>query len=255
MFFQDKHVDKKLNREVERLLKSSRSDGLLPIVAAGDPVLRQQSMKYTGQLSEKTLKKLIAAMRTTMLEAPGVGLAGPQVGIPLAFAVVEDHVDSDDDYGDTAAGDAGVDGDDDEATASGSAPASGSDPDSDETEAEDPREFAEFPFHTIINPHYEPLGSETRSFYEGCLSVPGFQAVRRRWLDVSATWQDENGVEHSERLHGWPARIFQHETDHLSGELYIDNAEIRSLSSDDNLGEYWWEPVPAAAAKTLGFTL
>jgi peptide deformylase len=250
MFFQGKHVDKKLNREVERLLKSSRSDGLLPIVAAGDPVLRQQSMKYTGQLSEKTLKKLIAAMRTTMLEAPGVGLAGPQVGIPLAFAVVEDHVDSGDDYGDVDAGD-DFGGDDDEAMGSDSDPTS----DSDEMEAEDPREFAEFPFHTIINPHYEPLGSETRSFYEGCLSVPGFQAVRRRWLDVNATWQDEDGVEHSERLRGWPARIFQHETDHLSGELYIDKAEIRSLSSDDNLGEYWWEPVPAEAAKTLGFTL
>lgn len=52
--------------------------------------------------------------------------------------------------------------------------------------------------------------------------------MRKRWLDITAEWDDEDGKHHSEQLHGWPARIFQHETDHLSGELYIDKAEIRS---------------------------
>ena len=61
---------------------------------------------------------------------------------------------------------------------------------------------------------------------------------------------------HEERLHGWPARIFQHETDHLSGEVYIDRAEIRSLSSDENLADLWCEdPVPTEAAEELGFDL
>lgn len=239
MFSMDKRVDRKLNKGVERLLKSAGAEGILPIVAAGEPVLRQHSEKYSGQLTEKTLGKLIEAMRVTMLDAPGVGLAAPQVGIPLAFAVVEDHVrDDDDDDGESG----GFDSDD-------------ASDDTDDDDYADPRELAEFPFHVIINPHYEPAGAETRSFYEGCLSVPGFQAVRKRWLDITATWQDETGAKHSERLHGWPARIFQHETDHLSGELYLDKAEIRSLSTDDNLGEYWWEPVPSAAAEALGFEL
>ena len=50
--------------------------------------------------------------------------------------------------------------------------------------------------------------------------------------------------------------IFQHETDHLSGEVYIDRAEIRSLSSDENLADLWCEdPVPTEAAEELGFDL
>ena len=53
-----------------------------------------------------------------------------------------------------------------------------------------------------------------------------------------------------------PARIFQHETDHLSGELYIDRAEIRSLTTNENLEDYWCEdPVPTEAAEELGFAL
>ena len=108
----------------------------------------------------------------------------------------------------------------------------------------------------ILNPAYEPVGDETRSFFEGCLSFSGYQAVRRRWLDITAEWDDEHGQHHKERLHGWPARIFQHETDHLSGELYIDRAEIRSLTTDENLEDFWCEdPVPAAAASELGFSL
>ena len=115
---------------------------------------------------------------------------------------------------------------------------------------------AEFPFHVIINPSYEPIGTETRSFYEGCLSFDGYQAVRKRWLDITARWQDEDGNKHEEHLHGWPARIFQHETDHLSGELYIDQAEIRSLTTNENLEDFWCEdPVPTEAAAELGFEL
>lgn len=215
MFGSPKRVDMALNRDVERLLKSA-DHGVLPIVEAGEPVLRAQCVQYDGQLSKHTLHKLIETMRTTMLAAPGVGLAGPQIGLNLALAVVEDHADGDD----------------------------------------DPREIAEFPFHVIINPAYEPVGEETRSFYEGCLSVEGYQAVRKRWLDIVAHWHDEEGNRHEERLHGWPARIFQHETDHLSGELYIDKAEIRSLTTVENLEDFWCEdPVPTQAAKELGFDL
>ena len=181
MFGHNSKVDLELNREVEKLIKTGGKEKIMPIVQAGEPVLRQQTIAYDGQLSRKTLDKLIDTMRTTMLEAPGVGLAATQIGLGLALAVVEDHV---------------CEGDDG-----------------------DPREAAEFPFHAIINPSYEPIGTETRSFYEGCLSFDGYQAVRKRWLDITARWQDEDGNKHEEHLHGWPARIFQHETDHLSGEL------------------------------------
>ena len=211
MFKANAKVDVALNRDVEHLIKTGGKEGILPIVQMGEPVLRQRTAPYEGQLSRRTLTKLIETMRTTMLEAPGVGLAGPQIGLGMAIAVLEDHV---------------REGDED-----------------------DPREIGELPFHVIINPSYEPVGDQTRSFYEGCLSFAGYQAVRRRWLDIIARWQDEDGNRHEERLHGWPARIFQHETDHLSGEVYIDRAEIRSLSSDENLADLWCEdPVPTEAA-------
>ena len=217
MFGKNSKVDLELNRDVEHLIKTGGKEHILPIVQAGEPVLRQQTAAYTGQLSKHTLTKLIDAMRTTMLEAPGVGLAATQIGLGLALAVLEDHIRDDED---------------------------------------DPREIGELPFHVIINPVYTPVGTETRSFYEGCLSFDGYQAVRKRWLDVDAEWDDENGMHHKERMHGWPARIFQHETDHLSGELYIDKAEIRSLTTYENLEDFWCEdPVPTEAAKELGFEL
>ena len=137
MFGHNSKVDLELNREVEKLIKTGGKEKIMPIVQAGEPVLRQQTIAYDGQLSRKTLDKLIDTMRTTMLEAPGVGLAATQIGLGLALAVVEDHV---------------CEGDDG-----------------------DPREAAEFPFHAIINPSYEPIGTETRSFYEGCLSFDGYQ--------------------------------------------------------------------------------
>ena len=105
-------------------------------------------------------------------------------------------------------------------------------------------------------PQVHAGGEKTTSFFEGCLSFDGYQAVRKRWLDITAEWDDEDGKHHSEQLHGWPARIFQHETDHLSGELYIDKAEIRSLTTSENLEDLWCDdPVPTEAAEELGFAL
>ncbi len=217
MFGRKTAFDADLNHRVESMLAEAGKEELLPIVQMGEPVLRQQAQPYQGQLAAKTLNRLLKAMRATMLEAPGVGLAAPQVGLGLAIAVIEDHVRDDED---------------------------------------DPRQIDELPFRVIINPSYEPIGQETAAFYEGCLSLEGFQAVRRRWLDITASWEDRSGRKHRQHMHGWPARIFQHETDHLSGEVYIDKAEIRSLSSDDNLSEYWaYDPVPTEAAQELGFTI
>lgn len=248
MFGRNTTIDKQLDAAVEQLIKSGGKEQILPIVQAGEPVLRQRTQAYTGQLGKRTLARLVASMRTTMLEAPGVGLAAPQIGLGLALAVVEDHARAQDEA-------RAVD------TVDAQEPYElrAQDPsaqDAEGAEAPDPREIAEFPFHVIINPSYEPIGTRTCSFYEGCLSFDGYQAVRTRWLDIVARWQDESGISHEERLHGWPARIFQHETDHLSGELYIDQAVIRSLTTTANLEEYWaYDPVPTEAAEELGFDL
>lgn len=200
---------------VEQLLST---DGPLPIVAAGDPVLRRGTERYDGQLGPALLARLIEAMRLTMHTAPGVGLAAPQVGLPLRIAVLEDP-----------------------------APVT--------EEVRLARGRVPQPFRVLVNPSYEPLGAERAAFFEGCLSVPGWQAVVARPARVRLTGEDEHGRSLDEEFTGWPARIVQHETDHLDGTLYLDRAEPRSLSSGQAMAERWSQPTPAEAAAALGFDL
>lgn len=187
------------------------------IVQAGDPVLRRPAEPYDGQLDDALLSELLLAMRTTMRDAPGVGLAAPQVGLGLAIAVVEDSWPVDDDV--AAA-----------------------------------RERTPVPYRVLVNPRYEPVGDERVAHYEGCLSVTGWQAVRTRWRTVRLTGTDHRGEPVDEVLHGWPARIIQHETDHLAGRLYIDHAEMRSLLAPDNATRFA-DATPERAALALGFDL
>ncbi|WP_312871351.1 peptide deformylase [Amycolatopsis acididurans] len=189
-----------------------------PIVTAGDPVLRRPALPYDGQLSAAQLDGLLALMRTTMNEAPGVGLAAPQIGVPLRIAVIED-------------------------------PAPGP------AEVLRARRRVPQPFRVLVNPRYEAAGPGVAAFFEGCLSVPGWQAVTARLERVRLRGQDETGRELDEVAEGWPARIVQHETDHLDGMLYLDRAEMRSLSANAHVLDRWSQPTPEAAAEALGFSL
>jgi len=194
------------------------TDGPLPIVTAGDPVLRQGTERYDGQLDGALLSRFVEALRVTMHAAPGVGLAAPQVGVPLAIAVIEDPAPVPEEV----------------AVARGRVPQ---------------------PFRVLVNPSYEPVGPERAAFFEGCLSVPGWQAVVARPARVRLTCEDESGRPVDEVFSGWPARIVQHETDHLGGTLYLDRAELRSLSSNQAMAERWTQPTPERAAASLGFGL
>lgn len=210
-----------LREQVHRLLDlaGQARDGVAPIVQAGHPVLRAVAAPYDGQLDDAELAALVELMRRTMHAAPGVGLAAPQIGLSLALAVVED-------------------------------------PGMLDPDAEQVRERPPLPFRVLVNPRYEPVGDERVSFYEGCLSVVGYQAVVARYRSVRLTGADEAGRPLDEVVAGWPARIVQHETDHLGGTLYLDRAELRSLSRADELGARWaGEPRPETAARALGFPL
>ncbi|MEU9572640.1 peptide deformylase [Streptomyces massasporeus] len=204
-----------LAERVEQLL-----DGGLPlaIVAAGDPVLRRGTEPYDGQLGPALLDRFVEALRVTMRAAPGVGLAAPQVGVELRIAVIEDP-----------------------------APVP--------EEVRLTRGRVPQPFRVLVNPAYEPVGDVRAAFFEGCLSVPGWQAVVARHAQVRLTGQDEHGQALDEVFEGWPARIVQHETDHLDGVLYLDRAEPRSLSSNLAMAERWTQPTPQEAARALGFEL
>jgi peptide deformylase len=197
---------------------------VLPIVQCGDPVLRRAAEPVDpADLRTPKLRRLIIQMRATMEAAPGVGLAAPQVGVPLQLAVLQDSPER---WGHL---------------------------DSDELAA---RERDALPFTVLVNPVVTPVdGDGLAGFYEGCLSVPGLAAVVARHRAVQVKALDEHGEPVDRVYSGWPARIVQHEADHLGGRLYLDRAEARSLTTADNYARLWAGRPPAEAAAALGFTL
>lgn len=214
-------VSRHVYDQIHAALDDARqNEGILPLVPAGAPVLRERAEPFDGQVDDDVLAELVQAMRETMRAAPGVGLAAPQVGIGVQLFVAEDPV-----------------------------------PDHVSPEAQDARERSHLPFRAILNGEYEDIGDERVSFYEGCLSVPGYQAVVERSRQVRLTGADASGAAVDELMTGWPARIIAHETDHLHGILYLDRAEIRSLASDEAVAVLWNQATPDAAARALGFPL
>jgi peptide deformylase len=179
----------------------------LKIVQAGDPVLRTQARRLTHEeIISDEIQRLIGDMRETMRDAPGVGLAAPQVGASLQIAVIEDR----------------------EELFSGL-------PEQELAE----KERRPVPFHVIINPEITLLGEDWADFYEGCLSLSGFSAVVPRARRIRIACLDENSGSRSIEASGWYARILQHEIDHLHGTLYIDRMDSRTFTSLDNWGRFW----------------
>jgi peptide deformylase len=180
---------------------------ILKIRSAGEPVLRSRAKPLRPEeILLPSTRELIDAMRETMHDAPGVGLAAPQVGVPLQLAVIEDREENMKEL-------------------------------SRETLAE--RERKPVPFHVIINPVLTLESPAEIEFFEGCLSLPGLVALVARARKVKVECLDEHGQAKVIRASGWYARILQHEIDHLSGALYVDRMRSVSLSTVDNFGRHW----------------
>jgi len=192
----------------------------LMITQVGEPVLRQVSRALTtAEIVLPTTQQLIEDMRETMRKAPGVGLAAPQIGLPLQLAVIEDRPEYLKDV----------------------AP---------ERLAE--RERKPVPFLVLINPRIVEHSEDTAEFYEGCLSLTGFSALVKRSRGVTVEYTDERAQPKRIEARGWFARILQHEIDHLQGRLYIDLMETRSLTTLDNLGRYWKDLPIQTVRRQLG---
>jgi peptide deformylase len=180
---------------------------ILKIRSVGEPVLRSRARALRPEeILLPSTRDLIAAMRETMNDAPGVGLAAPQVGIPLQLAVIEDREENMKDL-------------------------------SREVLAE--RERKVVPFHVIINPVLTLESPAEIEFFEGCLSLPGLVALVPRARKVKVECLDQHGQAKVIRASGWYARILQHEIDHLSGALYVDRMRSVSLCSLDNFTRHW----------------
>jgi peptide deformylase len=195
---------------------------VLKIVQAGEPVLRRRARDLTPEeMTSPATRQLISLMRDTMRDAPGVGLAAPQVGVDVRLVVIEDRAEY---MAGLPAADLAA------------------------------REREPVDFHVLINPRLIIEDATTAEFQEGCLSVSGFLALVRRARGVRVEAFDEQGQPFSRSARGWYARILQHEVDHLDGTLYIDRMEPRSFSTLDNHRRHWASRQVADIRQALGLT-
>jgi peptide deformylase len=147
-----------------------------------DPVLRQISKPV--EVFDDALKTLVADMFETMYDAPGIGLAAVQVGVPIRLLVIDLQE-----------------------------PADPEDPES--KIVREPRVF--------VNPEILWHSDSEVPYTEGCLSVPEQYAEVMRPDRIRAKWQDETGKSYEEEIDGLLAVCLQHEMDHLNGVLFIDH--------------------------------
>ncbi len=192
------------------------------IVQIGDPVLRARA-KDVGkeEIATPEFQALIARMIDAMKRAPGVGLAAPQIGVSKRVFVMEDPEEFVSKLSQL-----------------------------ERTE----RERIAVPLRVFVNPVLKPVGNDRATFFEGCLSVSGFVGLVERAREVDISGLDEHGAEATWRVRGWPARILQHETDHLDGTIYVDRMITRSFSTADQAKALYAGKPIAEIQEKIGLT-
>jgi peptide deformylase len=161
---------------------------LRQIVNVPDPILRRKAKLVTK--FDKNLQTLIDDMIETLREAPGVGLAAPQINISEQLAVVE-YSESDEE---------------------------------DETEGAEEKPAKPKKLYVLINPEIVKVSEEKVLGIEGCLSMPGLHGEVERHTAIQVKALNRHGKPQKIKVDGWMARIFQHEIDHLNGVLFTDHA-------------------------------
>jgi len=158
---------------------------ILPIVAYGDPVLRKECKDIDADYPK--LDALIENMYETMYAARGVGLAAPQIGLPIRIFLVDASPFADD-----------------------------------EDLTEEERKQLEGFKKTFINARIIEEDGDEWAFNEGCLSIPEVREDVFRQPEIVIEYEDENFKTHKETIKGIAARIVQHEYDHIEGILFTD---------------------------------
>ncbi len=154
-----------------------------PILHENEPVLRQKARKVRD--FGPSLQELIDDMVETMRAAPGIGLAAPQIGVPLQAAVIELPK---------------------------------------EEEAEESQDPYRGKLIVICNPEIVKSWGEEEG-QEGCLSLPEYVGEVKRAARVVVKARNRRGKEIRIRAEGLMARVLQHEIDHLRGNLFVDRVE------------------------------
>ncbi|WP_067146065.1 peptide deformylase [Pseudotamlana agarivorans] len=158
---------------------------ILPIVAYGDPVLKKKATDITNDYPN--LQDLLANMFETMYNAYGVGLAAPQIGLPIRLFVIDTTPFSEDE---------------------------------DLSEAEQ-KALVGFK-RVFINAKIIEESGDEWAFNEGCLSIPDVREDVFRKPNIVIEYLDENFQPQKESFDGLVARVIQHEYDHIDGVLFTD---------------------------------
>ena len=168
------------------------------IIGPNNPVLRRKAHAVDNP-NTPAIQQLINDMIETMRDAPGVGLAAPQVAVGQRIAVIE--------YGEAPEG--------------------------------APEDFEpEKKLYVVVNPEIVARSEELVDGAEGCLSLPGYAGNVKRHEAVTVRALNRKGKPIKIKARGWLARIFQHEIDHLDGVLFIDRAsKVWKVEDEDEAAE------------------
>ena len=97
----------------------------------------------------------------------------------------------------------------------------------------------EIPITAMINPTWKKLSENTDIQYEGCMSVPTIRGIVERYKDIELTYYDENGKQITKEIHGFFARLVQHECDHLDGIVFLEKVKgPNGFATIDNINKY-----------------
>jgi peptide deformylase len=179
----------------------------MSIVHTGNPVLRvKAALVEEAQFGSPELLALVDRMVDEMRRAPGVGLAAPQIGIGLQVLVMEDTSERMSHLSE---------------------------------EEREERKRSDVPLTAIVNPVLESMSEDLAIHFEGCLSVPGYSALVPRAYEVVVSGRTPRGEPLRMKATGWPARILQHEIDHLNGRLYVDRMLARSFATTEAAAQHF----------------
>jgi peptide deformylase len=178
------------------------------VARMGHPVLRERARELSAAaIRSADVQRLIDDMFETMGEYQGIGLAAPQVYEGLRLFVAGTEAD-------LPIGDMSDDG--------------------------------QMPKVALINPEISIAGRAVETDWEGCLSIPDIRGQVPRARDIIVRALDRTGAAVEFRASGFPARVIQHETDHLDGVLFFDRMrEFQTLTFLEEYQRYWVEPADA----------
>lgn len=167
------------------------------VCQVGDPVLRSHAAAVDpSAITGPEIQQVINTMVKVMRKLECVGLSAPQIGVPLRILALEYP----------------------QKMLEESSPRS-----------REIRGLSAQPLRIFVNPQLRVLDGQTALFQEACESISGFSAAVPRFRSVEVSGLNEKGEAVTWQASGWPARILQHEMDHLDGVLYIDRMDCKTF--------------------------